>query len=82
PAERHLFLAGGLVDTAVDRLRGAYARARAILETQTTALRAIASELAEVGYLSAQDLDRIMLDHPAPASPAGTPVPALEMGAA
>ncbi|MCJ2125282.1 hypothetical protein [Methylobacterium sp. J-077] len=82
PAERHLFLAGGLVDTAVDRLRGAYARARAVLETQTTALRAITLELAEVGYLSAQDIDRIMLDHPATASPAGTPVPALEMGAA
>jgi cell division protease FtsH len=82
PAERHIFLVGGLVETASDRLRRAYARARAVLETQTTALRAIASELAEVGYLSAQDIDRIMLDHSAPASSAGTPVPALDMEAA
>jgi len=82
PAERHIFLVGGLVETASDRLRRAYARARAVLETQTTALRAIASELAEVGYLSAQDIDRIMLDHSAPASSAGAPVPALDMGAA
>jgi cell division protease FtsH len=82
PADSPLFLAPGLVETVVDRLRAAYARARSILEKHTPALRSVASELAEAGYLSAKDVDRIMQAHSAPAHPAETPVPALAMGAA
>jgi cell division protease FtsH len=82
PADSPLYLAHGIVETVAERLRGAYARTRAVLETQTPALQAIASELAEAGYLSVKDVDRIMLAHAAPAHPLEMPVPALTMGAA
>jgi Cdc6-like AAA superfamily ATPase len=61
PAERQFFLAEDIVASMADRLRQAYERARAILRTHSITLRAIALELAEVGYLSARDLDRIIL---------------------
>ena len=82
PADSPLYLAHGLVETVAERLRAAYARARAVLETHTPALQVIASELAESGYLSAMDVDRIMLTFAAPTHPVEMPVPALTMGAA
>ncbi|MFK5595855.1 AAA family ATPase [Methylobacterium sp. HMF5984] len=82
PADSPLYLVHGLVETVAARLRAAYARARTVLETQMPALRAIASELAAAGYLSAKDVDRIMQVHAAPAHLVEMPVPAFAMGEA
>ena len=82
PADSPLYLAHGIVETVAERLRGAYARTRAVLETQTPALQAIASELAEAGYLSAKEVDRIMVAHEAPAHPVKMPISAPTMGTA
>ena len=82
PADSPLYLAHGLVEPVAQRLHAAYARARAILEPHAPTLRAIASELAESGYLSAKDVDRIMLARAASARSPEIPVPALVMGAA
>jgi ATP-dependent Zn protease len=81
PAHDALFLVHGLVETVTDRLRAAYARASSVLKTQTPVLRAVASELAEAGYLSAKDVDRIIQAYAAPAHPVEMPVPALAVGA-
>ena len=82
PADSPLYLAHGLVEPVAQRLHAAYARARASLEPHAPTLRAIASELAESGYLSAKDVDRIMLARAASARSPEIPVPALVMGAA
>ena len=82
PADSPLFLVHGFVEKVAERLHTAYARARAIVEAQRPALRAIASELAEAGYLSAKDVDQIMLAHATLAYPVEMPVSALTMGAA
>ena len=82
PAHAALFLVHGLVETVTNRLRAAYARARTVLETHTPALHTIASELAEAGYLSAKDVDRIMQAQAAPAHPVEPLAPALAMGEA
>lgn len=81
PAHDALFLVHGLVETVADRLRAAYARASSVLKIQTPALRAVALELAEAGYLSAKDVDRIMLAHATPSDLVEMPVPALAVGA-
>jgi len=78
PRDAHFSLPDGHARAVAERLEEAYVRARRVLETQATALRAIASRLAETGYLSAGDVDRIMSGNAAPARSLGAPVPAIE----
>jgi ATP-dependent Zn protease len=82
PSDSHLFLVNGLLEAVTDRLRRARDRSRAVLEARAIELRAIASELAEAGYLSVVDVDRIMPIHAASAQTERMPVPALNRGVA
>jgi cell division protease FtsH len=82
PSDSHLFLVNGLLEAVADRLRSARNRSHAVLEARSTELHAIASELAEAGYLSIVDIDRIMPNHDAFAPTELTSVPALNRGAA
>ncbi|MGU3404921.1 AAA family ATPase [Methylobacterium brachiatum] len=82
PLDNHLVLVNGLLEAVTDRLRRARDRSRAVLEARLTELRAIASELAEAGYLSVVDIARIMPSHDAFAPTELTSVPALNRGAA
>ena len=82
PSDSHLLLVNGLLEAVTDRLRRARDRSRAVLEARATELRTIASELAEAGYLSVVDIDRIMPIHAASAQTERMSVPALNRGAA
>ncbi|TXN81491.1 AAA family ATPase [Methylobacterium sp. WL8] len=82
PSDSHLFLVNGLLEAVTDRLRRARDRSRTVLEARSTELHAIASELAEAGYLSVVDIDRLMPNHDAFAPTELTSVPALNRGAA
>ncbi|TXM95976.1 hypothetical protein FV219_17250 [Methylobacterium sp. WL122] len=82
PLDSHLVLVNGLLEAVTDRLRRARDRSRAVLEARATELRTIASELAEAGYLSVVDIDRIMPIHAASAQTERMSAPALNRGAA
>jgi cell division protease FtsH len=79
PTEYSPYLVGGVVEAIVARLRGAHERARTILEAQAPTLRAIASELAEAGYLSGEDIDRIILAQAVSTCPAQMLASSFEM---
>ncbi|UIY43423.1 AAA family ATPase [Methylobacterium radiotolerans] len=60
PAAADLILIRGLLPAVAKRLKRASDRARDLLMGRRTALRAIAHQLEETGYLSRRDIDRIL----------------------
>ena len=60
PAATDMILIKGLLPAVTERLKRASDRARNILIERRTALQAVARELEETGYLSGQEIDRIL----------------------